>query len=64
LKERERVRYTWREDDDEDVRSFWMTLRKREVLGIERGSTNSLSMEMWLWKRLWCCCKICYRMNE
>ena len=26
------------ESEEEDVRSYWMTLRKREVLEFERGS--------------------------
>jgi len=30
-----------------------MTLREREILEIERGSTRLTCMENWLWKRLW-----------
>jgi hypothetical protein len=38
---------------EEDVSSYWMTLRKRErMLEIRRGSTRSHIMENSLWKRL------------
>jgi hypothetical protein len=30
-----------------------MTLREREILEIERGSTRLTCVENWLWKRLW-----------
>jgi hypothetical protein len=30
-----------------------MTLRKEEVLALERGLTSSGSVENWPWKRLW-----------
>jgi len=33
------------EDDEEDISSYWMTLRKYRVLEIERGSTRSPSVE-------------------
>ena len=29
------------EEEEEDVSSYWMTLEKNKVLGIERGSTRS-----------------------
>jgi len=41
------------EEEEEDVSSYWMTLRKRErMLEIRRGSTRSHIMENSLWKRL------------
>ena len=39
-------------------------LRKRDGTEIERGRTRSLSVENWLWKRLWTCRKRDYGMNE
>ena len=33
LKERYREGQKWREDEDEDVSSYWMTLKKREGTG-------------------------------
>jgi len=52
-----------------------MTLRKKRILKIERGSTRSHSVENWLWKRLhsvenwlwkrlWTCRETDYRMND
>jgi hypothetical protein len=41
-----------------------MTLRKREVLEIERGSTSSHCLENSLWKRLRTCHKADYAINE
>jgi hypothetical protein len=40
------------EDEDEDVNSYWMTLRKGEIVEFERGSTRSRSLENSLWKSL------------
>ena len=34
------------------------------MLGIERESTRSLSVENWLWKRLWTCRKTDFEINE
>jgi len=36
-----------------DVSSYWMTLKKREVTGTERGSTRLNYKQIWLWKKLW-----------
>jgi hypothetical protein len=42
-----------------------MTLRKKEDIVIEKGSTRSQCMENLLWKRLWTCHKTDYRrMND
>jgi hypothetical protein len=30
--------YKWREDEEEDVINYWMTLEKREITGIRRTS--------------------------
>ena len=38
------------EDKDEDVSSYWMTLRKREDLEFGRGSKGSECLGNWLWK--------------
>jgi hypothetical protein len=43
-----------REDEEEDVCSYWLTLRKREDT---RGSSRSHCLENSLWKRLWTCRK-------
>jgi hypothetical protein len=32
-------------DEEEDVSSYWMTLRKRGLVGIERGSTRLHCLE-------------------
>ena len=40
----------WREDYEEDVRSYWMTLRKERILDTERGSTRWHSVKNSLWK--------------
>jgi len=48
LKEEALDRPLWRtvlEDHEEDISSYWMTLRKYRVLEIERGSTRSPSVE-------------------
>jgi hypothetical protein len=54
----------WREDDEEEVRSYCMTLRKGGILNIERGSTSSHSVENLFHRRLWVCRKPDNRMNE
>jgi len=36
---------------EEDISSYWMTLRKRQDAGTERGSTRLKSVENSLWKR-------------
>jgi len=64
LKENYREGKKWREDEDEDVSSCWMTLKKERILVIERGSPRSSSVENSLWKRLWTFRKTYVRMNE
>jgi hypothetical protein len=39
------------EDEEEDASSYWMTLKKREILKVQRGSARSHSLESSLWKR-------------
>jgi hypothetical protein len=41
-----------------------MTLRKREVLEIERGSTRSHPVEKWFWMGILTCRETEYGMNE
>jgi hypothetical protein len=41
-----------------------MTLREREILEIERGSTISHCVENLLWKRVWACFKRDFRINK
>ena len=41
-----------REDEEEGVCSYWMTLKN-----LKTGSTRLYYMENSLWKRLWTCCK-------
>jgi hypothetical protein len=38
--------------------------RKYRMLETERGSTRSLSVENWLWKRFWTCRETGYRIGE
>jgi hypothetical protein len=45
----------WQTDKEEDVGSYWMTLRKREDLSFEGGSSESHYVERSLWKSLWTC---------
>jgi hypothetical protein len=52
-----------REDEEEDVNRYWMTVRKREDLEIERGSIISHSVENSLCNRVWICRKTDYRVN-
>ena len=47
----------WQEDEEEDVGSYWMTLRKREDTLIWRRKHY---VESLLWKRLWTYCKTDY----
>jgi hypothetical protein len=41
-----------REHKEEDVNSYWMTLRQEKILELEGGSTRSHCVGNWLWKRL------------
>jgi hypothetical protein len=52
------------EDKEKDVSSYWMTLRKEQILELERRSTRTLSVEKSLWKGLWACYKADYVMTE
>jgi len=56
-------RWNWQEDEEEDVSSYSMTLRKREDTEIERASTRSHYLENSLWKRVWRFDKAEYRNN-
>jgi hypothetical protein len=47
-------RNTGQEDEEKDVGSYWMTLRKGGDTS-EGGSTRSHYVESSLWKRLWTC---------
>jgi hypothetical protein len=49
-------------DEEEDVSSYWMTLRKREDTGICKRK-QKVAVENSLWKGLWNCKKN-YEMNE
>jgi hypothetical protein len=40
------------EDEEEDIGSCWMTLRKGMVLSSEGGSSRSHYVESWLCKRI------------
>jgi hypothetical protein len=53
-----------REDENEDVSSYWMTLRNREDTETWKGSTRSDCMANSLWKRKWTCRKKDCGMNE
>jgi hypothetical protein len=57
-------RYKEREEEKEDVSSYWMTFRKREILKFERDKTRSHSVANSLWKRLWTYHKTDYVMDE
>ena len=41
-----------REDEDEDVKSYWTILRKKTILDLESRSTRSLTTDNLLWKKL------------
>jgi hypothetical protein len=58
LKERD-VR---REDEEEDVKSYWMTSREKRIYRKLRERTRSYSLENSLWKRLGNCRKRDYVM--
>jgi len=59
LKERYKGGGQLQKDKEEDVGSYWMTLRKGEerILSFERGSSGSHYVESSFWKRLWTCRK-------
>jgi hypothetical protein len=47
-----------RRDEEEDVRSYWLTLGKENILELERGGARWHSIENLLWKGLRTCHKI------
>jgi hypothetical protein len=47
-----------KEDEEEDVSSYCITLRKQKILEIERSGSRSHCVENSLWKRLWTSRKI------
>jgi len=52
-----------RKDEEEDVSSYCITLRK-EIREIKKGSSRLHSMENLFWKSLRTCLKTDYAMNE
>jgi hypothetical protein len=42
-----------REDEEEDLSSYWMTLRKIRILEIETRSAISHHVANSIWKKLW-----------
>ena len=48
-------RWKWQEDEEEDVRSYWMTLRTGEGILIEGGGSRLHYVEASFWRRLWTC---------
>jgi hypothetical protein len=56
--------YTWREDEEEDISSYWMTLRKREDTGNWKRTHRWYSVWKSLWKRLPTCRATDCRWNE
>jgi hypothetical protein len=48
-------RYEGRENEEEDMSSYYIILGKDKILEILGGSTRSHSVENPLWKRLWTC---------
>jgi hypothetical protein len=51
-------------EDKEDLSSYWMTLKKNNILEYERVSTRLQCLDNSLWKRLWTCCKTDYVMSQ
>jgi hypothetical protein len=43
-------RYKGRQDEEENISRYWMTLRKDEILEFKRKRTISHSLENSLWK--------------
>jgi hypothetical protein len=52
--------WKWREEEEENVSSYWMTLRKPEKLEINGGSTESYCLENSFWTGQWTCSKTDY----
>ena len=44
-------------DEEQEVSSYWMTLRNEKILELETGSTRSHSAEKLQWKRARSCSK-------
>ena len=53
-----------RDDKEEDVSTYWMTLRKRKNTRNWRGNTRSRSVEESIWKSPWTCRKRDHRMKQ
>ena len=49
---------------EEDVTSYWMTLRERQVISNWKKNTRSHSVDTLLWKRISRCLETYYRMND
>ena len=62
LKVRWREGWTWREDEEEEVSSSWMILKRNER--IERGRATSHCVENSLWKSVWTCHTTEWEMKE
>ena len=57
--------YTIREDEEEeDISSYRLSLRKEKILETGRRSTRSHYVESSLWKTLWTYRKADYTMND
>ena len=53
-----------RDDKEEDVSTYWMTLRKRKNTRNWKGNTRSRSVEESIWKSPWTCRKRDHRMKQ
>jgi hypothetical protein len=51
------------EDEEEDVSSYWMALRKKRRYWKLKEETLARTLENSLWKRLWTCYKTDYGMK-
>ena len=54
----------WQKDEEENARSYWMTLRTGEDTLIWRRSSRSHYVEEPFWKRRWACLLRDYWMND
>ena len=58
-------RKKWRVVKEEDVSSYWMTLRKRQIIGTwKRNHYSARSVENSFWQCLWTCHKTDWKMYE
>jgi hypothetical protein len=53
-----------RNEEEEGVSSYQMTLRKEKILKVERGNSSSNSVESSLWNSLWTYRKTDYLMMK